>query len=93
MEIRASDADREAVVAALQRHTAQGRLTIDEFTERVDAAYAARTHSDLTAVTADLPAEPVQPTQRAEHGGQLAVAFGLAFGALLLIAVLYLLAT
>ena len=42
----------------LEKHAAAGRLTLDEFTERVDRALACRTHGDLAAVTADLPASP-----------------------------------
>ena len=57
-DVRASDQDRERVVAALQRHTAAGRLTLDEFAERVDAACGARTLGELAVVTRDLPAEP-----------------------------------
>jgi hypothetical protein len=56
--MRASDEDRERIVAALQRHTAAGRLSLDEFAERVDAACAARTLGELAVVTRDLPAEP-----------------------------------
>lgn len=58
VEMRASDADRERTVAALQRHTEAGRLSLDEFTERVDAACAARTLTELARVTHDLPVEP-----------------------------------
>lgn len=58
MEIRASDQDRERAVAALQRHTGAGRLTLDEFTARVDAACSARTVGELGALLGDLPAEP-----------------------------------
>ena len=57
MEIRASDQDRERTVAALQRHTGAGRLTLDEFTTRVDAACAARTLNELGALVGDLPDE------------------------------------
>ena len=65
--IRASDADRQHVVEALQEHTAAGRLSLDEFTERVDAAYRATTYGQLAAITADLPAEA--PTRRAASPG------------------------
>ncbi len=58
--IRVADADRQRVVDALQRHTADGRLTLDEFAARADAAYRAVTHADLAALTADLPAEPAR---------------------------------
>lgn len=57
-DVRASDDDRERVVAALQRHTAAGRLTLDEFAERVGTACGARTLAELAVVTGDLPAEP-----------------------------------
>jgi hypothetical protein len=54
---RASHEDRQRVVAALERHTAAGRLTLDEFSERVGRVYAAATHADLAGVTHDLPAD------------------------------------
>jgi len=74
--MRASDADRQRVVGVLQRHTEAGRLTLEEFSERVGAAYAARTLADLAALVADLPAEP-GPARPAVRGGgrQLIVAF------------------
>lgn len=56
---RASDAERESFVAALQRHFADGRLTPEEFAERVDRVLAARSLSELYALTADLPDLPV----------------------------------
>ena len=42
----------------LRRHTADGRLTLDEFSERVGLALAARTRSDLEVLTSDLPPVP-----------------------------------
>ena len=53
--IRASNADRERVVEVLQEHAAAGRLSLDEFTTRVDAANHAVTVGDLVLLTADLP--------------------------------------
>jgi len=53
---RAGDADREAVAGQLREHYAAGRLTVDEFRARLDAAYAAATAGELSRVTADLPA-------------------------------------
>ncbi len=53
--IRASDADREAVVERLSRSFAQGRLTADEFDERVAQAWASRTVAELAALIRDLP--------------------------------------
>lgn len=46
-EERISDADREQSVASLQDHLLAGRLTLEEFSERVDQAYAARVRADL----------------------------------------------
>lgn len=54
-DLRASDADREQAVAALQEHTATGRITLAELDERLTAVYAARTLGDLRKVLADLP--------------------------------------
>ncbi len=62
--LRASDADRERTVAALRRHVADGRISVEEFSERSAAAYAARTFGDLDAVTADLP--PVEQDRPVE---------------------------
>ncbi len=53
--VRASDADREDVVRQLERALRDGRLTVDEFDERVQGAYAARTLADLDDLTRDLP--------------------------------------
>lgn len=52
---RASHADREAVVERLRDAAGDGRLTLDELEQRIDAAYAARTYADLEPLTHDLP--------------------------------------
>jgi hypothetical protein len=54
-EMRASDGDRDRVAAALREHCAQGRLTMDEFNERLEQVYRGRTFGDLQKLTADLP--------------------------------------
>lgn len=54
---RASDADRERVVAELQRQVGSGRLTLDEFSQRAALAYRAKTMGELADLTRDLPAE------------------------------------
>lgn len=60
--LRASDADRERVAAALREHCAVGRLTMAELDERLGQTYAARTLGDLAVVTRDLPEiEPELP--------------------------------
>ena len=53
--IRASDADRDRTAALLREHHAAGRLTADEFNERLDKAYAAKTLGDLDQLLSDLP--------------------------------------
>jgi hypothetical protein len=53
--VRASDADREAVVAHLQVAVGEGRIDLDEFAQRADAAYAAVTTAELGVLLADLP--------------------------------------
>ena len=56
--LRASDADRERAVDVLKAAFAEGRLTKDEFDQRVEQAHAARTYAELSTVTHDLPAGP-----------------------------------
>jgi hypothetical protein len=57
-ELRASDEERERTASELRVHFAAGRLTDDELSERLDAAYAARTQRELDDLRADLPALP-----------------------------------
>src|SRR3954469_8897538 len=53
--LRASDADRERVAAALRRHHVDGRLDTDELQERLGACYAARTLGGLAPLLAGPP--------------------------------------
>lgn len=53
--LRASDADRERVAHTLQTALSEGRLSLEEFDQRIATVYAARTYGDLAAVTEDLP--------------------------------------
>jgi len=57
-ELRASHADRDKVVELLRIAAGDGRLTAEELDERLEAALTARTHRELTVLTADLPAGP-----------------------------------
>ncbi|MFF5444463.1 DUF1707 domain-containing protein [Streptomyces sp. NPDC012888] len=57
-DLRASDADRERVVERLRDAVAEGRLDMDEFEERLEAAYKSRTYRELEPLTRDLPAAP-----------------------------------
>ncbi len=64
---RAGDADRDAAAAVLGEHFAQGRLTLDELSARLDATLTATTHGELSRATWDLPgphaiASPGQPS-------------------------------
>ncbi|MFD9573845.1 DUF1707 domain-containing protein [Streptomyces sp. NPDC059982] len=59
--LRASDADRERVVERLRDAVAEGRLDMDEFGERLEAAYKSRTYAELEPLTRDLPAVPGEP--------------------------------
>jgi Domain of unknown function (DUF1707)/Cell wall-active antibiotics response 4TMS YvqF len=54
--LRASDADRDRAASVLNEALAEGRLTPEEHSERLDSIYAAKTHADLVPVLEDLPA-------------------------------------
>jgi Domain of unknown function (DUF1707) len=62
--IRASDADRDRIVTALRENLADGRLTTEEFDERLDKALAAKTLGELEGLMADLPGTGI--SQRAD---------------------------
>jgi hypothetical protein len=54
---RAADADRENTSERLRRHHAEGRLDAEEFQERVDRCYEAKTLGELDQLVTDLPPE------------------------------------
>ena len=64
--LRASDADREQLVDVLKGAFAEGRLSQDEYTERMERAYTAKTYGELALLSTDLPAQmpPTRPTGR-----------------------------
>lgn len=82
-ELRASDAERDAVAGELRQHLADGRLTFEEFSERLDEVYAARTRGDLARARRELPdlsPVAVQPAfgevrRRAAGAGRRAVRY------------------
>ncbi len=87
--LRAADTDREHIADLLQRHTAAGRLTLDEYEQRVTAAWQATTLGELASLTADLPtelstAEPDRATSRRPATAVLAA--GIALVALIALA-------
>jgi hypothetical protein len=54
-DLRVGDAERDAALAALGEHFAVGRLTRDEYDERAEAVWTARTRADLAVLFTDLP--------------------------------------
>ncbi len=65
--LRASDADRDAVADRLRAAHTEGRLSVEEFGERLDAAFAARTTADLARLTTDLPAPTQAPARTGDE--------------------------
>lgn len=64
-ELRAADADRQAAAERLGGAVAEGRLDLDEYEERLQHAYAARTYGELDRLLADLPPTPAPEPPRA----------------------------
>ncbi|MDW5595808.1 DUF1707 domain-containing protein [Conexibacter stalactiti] len=54
-EVRASDAEREQTVERLRSAAGEGRLTLEELSDRIEAASGARTRGELARLTGDLP--------------------------------------
>jgi DUF1707 SHOCT-like domain len=80
--VRASDDDRDTVLRALERHTAVGRISLDEFDQRSTAALTALTLEELAALTSDLPAlndESARRVEPAGHARHLVLLFVIAF--------------
>jgi Domain of unknown function (DUF1707)/Cell wall-active antibiotics response 4TMS YvqF len=82
--LRASDADRDAAAAVINNALAEGRLSADEHSQRLDAIYAAKTQAELVPLLADLPGQqamaPVTATSgqlaRSGRGGRIIAIFG-----------------
>ncbi|HJS96186.1 MAG TPA: DUF1707 domain-containing protein [Solirubrobacteraceae bacterium] len=64
VNLRASDEQRDRAAAEIREHFAAGRLTDEELSDRVQAAYAARTVGDINALLADLPKLPATRAQQ-----------------------------
>jgi hypothetical protein len=96
--LRASDADREAVISRLREAAGEGRLEPEELEERVEAALRSRTYGELAGLVADLPGErrwPARPRARASAraflvGAGVAAAITAAVAAVAMMAVLVL---
>jgi hypothetical protein len=85
--LRASDADRDTAAAVINNGLAEGRLTPEEHSERLDAIYAARTHAELVPLLDDLPGQravvshgqgAVAELARSGLGGRVVAIFGAA---------------
>jgi hypothetical protein len=69
--LRASDADREAIADRLRQHHTDGRLDQDEFQERLEKCFAAKTVGELAELTRDLPGNPEQRSAGRRGGFRL----------------------
>jgi Domain of unknown function (DUF1707)/Cell wall-active antibiotics response 4TMS YvqF len=76
LDVRASDADRDRAVSRLREHLVEGRLTLDEFSERVDAAHGSRTIAELEVLTRDMPQEAAPARRRKPTRWSVAVMGG-----------------
>src|ERR1700722_7082630 len=70
--LRASDADRDRAASVLNGAMAEGRLSVDEHADRLDALYAAKTHAEIVPLLDDLPgrtaaAPPAKPSGEVSH--------------------------
>ncbi len=82
--LRASDADRDRAASVLNEALAEGRLTAEEHSERLESIYAAKTQADLVPLLEDLPTvsgatEPVPArgaAERSYHSGPIIAIFG-----------------
>ncbi|MFC4057734.1 DUF1707 domain-containing protein [Planomonospora corallina] len=71
-QMRASDDDRDKVASVLREHYAQGRLSTEEFDERLEQLYTSKTYGELAVLTSDLPGVdlrslPESPAKRPER--------------------------
>jgi len=74
-QMRASDAERDAVVARLTEGFAAGRLSHDTFMYRMSAVLKTRHRADLPALHADLPAAPQEPGRPGTAAARLRAAW------------------
>lgn len=83
-KIRIGHAEREDVIEKLRVAAGEGRLSVDELTERIEKASAAKTFADLDPLVEDLPVVPPSAAlggQPAPMGGQAGAVVRTASGA------------
>ncbi|HXB50778.1 MAG TPA: DUF1707 domain-containing protein [Streptosporangiaceae bacterium] len=82
--LRASDADRDTAAGVINSALAEGRLTAEEHSERLDAIYAAKTHAELVPLLDDLPGQQAMTASsaasadlaRSRRHGRIVTIFG-----------------
>src|SRR4051812_17187962 len=85
-DVRVSDSERDAVVQQLSRHTGDGRLTFEEFEERVGEVFAAKTRRELDATLRGLPRPAVRVPRRDDVADRLRPLAGIALLVLAIVA-------
>ena len=85
--LRASDADREATADRLRRHHTDGRIDSEEFQERLDRCYAAKTVGELDQLVDDLPRETQGRAGRRFYRGLWAIPLAPVLVAILVVSV------
>jgi class 3 adenylate cyclase len=63
-ELRVSEEERDQAAAALAKFCGEGRLTLEEFSQRVEVVLESRTQSDIDRVMSDLPRGPDVPAYK-----------------------------
>src|SRR5919197_4212302 len=76
-DLLASDADRARVSSELRTHYEAGRLTLDEFQERLDETHKARTEGQLERVLRQLPSKRPTVSPRDTRWRSLALQYAL----------------
>jgi uncharacterized protein DUF1707 len=66
-DLLVSDADRARVAGQLREHYESGRLTLDEFQERIDEVHGARTEAQLERVLRQLPSTKLPSVSRRDR--------------------------
>jgi hypothetical protein len=72
----AADKDRDATLDMLARAVADGRLTMEEYENRITAALTARTFADLDTVVSDLPEDAPRPAPLVAADDNITAIFG-----------------